>query len=87
MAPDGYILSSETVEFEIKSDGTIASVIMYNAPEETEEEIPEAVVTETVVVPDTASTASTIMYIVGAIIIIVGTGLVIKNVKKEEKTK
>lgn len=86
-APDGYILSSEIVEFEVKSDGTIISVIMYNAPEDAKEEPPETVVTETVVVPDTASTASTIMYIVGAIIIIVGTGLVIKNVKKEKETK
>ena len=55
--------------------------------EQVVEEVPEAIVTETVVVPDTASTASTIMYIVGAIIIIVGTGFVIKNVKAEKTNK
>lgn len=87
-APDGYILSTEVVEFEVKADGTVISVTMYNAPEEqVVEEVPEAIVTETVVVPDTASTASTIMYIVGAIIIIVGTGFVIKNVKTEKTNK
>ncbi len=33
IAPSGYILSTETIEFEIKSDGSVTSVVMYNAKE------------------------------------------------------
>ena len=32
IAPAGYKLSTETIEFEVKEDGTITSVIMYNEP-------------------------------------------------------
>ena len=32
IAPAGYKLSSETIEFEVKSDGSITSVVMYNEP-------------------------------------------------------
>ena len=31
IAPEGYQLSSETIEFEVKDDGSITSVVMYNA--------------------------------------------------------
>ena len=86
-APDGYQLSTETATFVVEADGKIKEVTMYNAPEEYEEEIPEPEVTETVIVPDTGSAASTIMYILGAVVIIVGTGLVIRNVRKEKQAK
>lgn len=85
-APDGYKLSSEVVEFEVIA-GKITEVLMYNAPEDSPEDIPEAVVTETVIVPDTASTASIVMYILGALIIIVGTVFVIRNARKEKTAK
>ena len=32
IAPDGYILSSETITFTVKDDGTIDTVVMYNTP-------------------------------------------------------
>lgn len=34
IAPEGYVLSTETVEFEVKSDGTVTKVVMNNKPEE-----------------------------------------------------
>lgn len=34
VAPEGYILSTETVEFEVKLDGTVTKVVMKNRPEE-----------------------------------------------------
>ena len=32
IAPEGYILSQETIEFEVKADGTVTNVVMYNDP-------------------------------------------------------
>lgn len=32
IAPEGYKLTTETIEFEVKKDGTITHVIMYNEP-------------------------------------------------------
>ena len=32
IAPKGYKLSTETIEFEVKEDGTITKVVMYNEP-------------------------------------------------------
>lgn len=34
IAPEGYVLSTETITFEIKVDGTITKVVMKNMPEE-----------------------------------------------------
>ena len=31
MAPEGYALTSESVEFTVKDDGTVSEVVMYNA--------------------------------------------------------
>ena len=33
-APEGYVLSTETIKFTVKEDGTIDTVVMYNTPEE-----------------------------------------------------
>ena len=60
IAPEGYKLSEETIEFEVKKDGTIDTVVMYNEPVETgvkiskqdittKEELPKA----TLVIKDT----------------------------------
>ena len=35
LAPEGYVLSSSTVEFTVKSDGTTTKVVMYNSKEKT----------------------------------------------------
>ena len=85
-APDGYKLSSEVVEFEVIA-GEITEVLMYNAPEDYVNPTPEAQVTQTVIVPDTASKASIIMYVLGALIIIVGTVFVVRNARKEKTSK
>ena len=34
-APDGYILSTEKKEFEVKEDGTVTSIVFYNEKQET----------------------------------------------------
>ncbi|MBQ8892773.1 MAG: Cys-Gln thioester bond-forming surface protein, partial [Bacilli bacterium] len=34
IAPNGYVLSSETISFTLKADGSVKSVVMYNAKEE-----------------------------------------------------
>ena len=33
IAPEGYVLSEETVEFTVKGDGTVTKVVMYNTKE------------------------------------------------------
>ena len=32
IAPEGYQLKTETIEFEVKEDGTVTEVVMYNSP-------------------------------------------------------
>ena len=34
IAPDGYVLSTETIEFEVKADGTTSKVVMKNTPKD-----------------------------------------------------
>ena len=34
IAPNGYVLSTETIEFTVKADGTVTNVTMYNAKKE-----------------------------------------------------
>ena len=34
IAPDGYKLSTETIKFTVKDDGSITTVVMYNAPKD-----------------------------------------------------
>ena len=54
IAPKGYVKSSETVTFEVKSDGTVASqVVMKNEPE--------------IINPPTGTTAIIIAWVVGLI--------------------
>lgn len=67
-APEGYVLSTEVITFEVKADGSVTSVIMNNAPE--------------VEVPNTASNVSIIVYILGIAGIVFGATMVIKKVKE-----
>ena len=41
IAPEGYQLKTETIEFEVKEDGTVTEVVMYNSPLEIPPENPE----------------------------------------------
>jgi len=79
VAPNGYILSDETITFTVKDDGSITKVVMYNTPDT--KEVPEEPKQE-VQVEDTASFKTMTSAILGLGIILVGLSLIIKN-KKE----
>lgn len=73
IAPDGYELSTETVEFIVKEDGTVdGDVIMYNKP-------------ETVEVPSTSSFKTITASLIGIIVIGLGSLIIYKNYKKNEE--
>ena len=61
-APDGYKLSSETIEFTVKDDGSVTSVVMYNS--------------KLVEVPITDLNVSLSTIVGAALMILIGTGLV-----------
>ena len=71
-APEGYVLSNELVEFEVKDDGSITEVIMYNDLE--------------VEVPDTLSSRSILLLFIGMIDIALGIGILL-YVKKNKATE
>ena len=65
-APNGYILSTETITFTVKADGTVdGDIIMYN--------------TKAVDVPITASSVSMLVYLIGILGGIFGFTKVVKN--------
>ena len=73
IAPDGYELSTETVEFTVKEDGTVdGMIIMYNKPEEVE-------------VPSTSSFKTITTSLIGLIVIGLGSMMIYKNYKKNEE--
>ena len=76
IAPEGYELSTETIEFEVKSNGEVTSVVMYNKKVTIPEEI-EVPITDTMIPP--------YMYVLGFGIIGAGAYLVVKYSKKENK--
>ena len=76
IAPEGYILSSETITFTVKEDGSITKVVMYNTPNS--KEVP---------VENTASFKTITSSLLGTIIIIAGGYIIFKNSKKKELTK
>ena len=73
-SPDGYVLSSEIITFKVKNNGVVTEVVMFNTPESVE-----------VIVPATGTDANKITYILGGLIIIIGSVLIYKNVKKEQQ--
>ena len=73
IAPEGYVLSTETITFTVKDDGTTTRVVMYNTPNS--KEIP---------VENTASFKTITSSLIGAIIIIAGVYIIFKNSKKKE---
>ena len=70
IAPKGYVVSEEKIEFTIKNDGTVDTVVMLNTP--------------IVDVPNTASTASIIASIIGIIAVIFGGWMIYNNVKTKK---
>lgn len=72
LAPEGYVLSSELVEFEVKDDGSITEVIMENDLE--------------VEVPDTLSSRSILLLVIGMFDIALGIGILL-YVKKNKATE
>jgi len=73
LAPEGYITSTETVEFTVKEDGTVdGEVVMYNEPEIIE-------------VPSTSSFKTITTTLIGLIIIGLGSTVIYKNYKKNEE--
>jgi len=74
IAPDGYILSKESIEFEVDEHGKVKDlVIMYN------ERIPD------VPVPKTSSFKTITTSLIGLITMAFGAIMVIKNYKKNEE--
>lgn len=68
VAPDGYVLAREAVEFEVLETGDKQTVVMYNTP-----------LTPT---PDTAFHVSTMLYVAALILGCAGIGMVYWNAKK-----
>lgn len=71
-APKGYVLNKEVITFEVKDNGEVTEVVMYNTPESTE-----------IIVPPTGLDSSSIAYILGGLIIAIGSVLIYKNAKKQ----
>ena len=73
LAPEGYELSTETVEFTVKEDGTVdGKVVMYNKP-------------ETVEVPNTSSFKTITTSLIGLLVIGLGSIVIYRNYKKNEE--
>ena len=67
VAPSGYVLSKETVEFEVKETGDIQTAIMYNMPK--------------VKVEDTSKNNSIIIYVIAIMLMIFGSSITIYTLK------
>jgi len=75
IAPEGYVLNKEIITFEVKNNGEVTEVVMYNTPE----------VTEVIEVPDTGSFTSNLTYVIGGLVILIGSVLIYRNAKKEQE--
>ena len=73
IAPDGYVLNEETIEFTVNEDGSVSTVIMYNAPSE--------VITE---VPATSSFKNSAYSLMGLLGIGFGSLVIYKKTKENE---
>lgn len=72
IAPDGYILSTETITFTVKEDGSITKVVMYNTPDGKEIEV-----------ENTGSFKTITSSLIGVIVIAAGAFIIFKNSKKQ----
>lgn len=71
IAPEGYILSTETITFTVKDDGSITKVVMYNSPN-----------TKDIPVENTASYKTITSSLIGIMIVMIGTVILVKTSKK-----
>ena len=70
IAPDGYILNTSVVDFEVLETGEVQTAVMFNS--------------KPVEVPNTSSNAIYI-YIIGGVLIVVGASIMIISKKKKKK--
>ena len=87
-APEGYILSKETISFEVKENNTTTTkVVMYNTKKEVpkkpepEPEKPK----EEIVVPSTGTKRTITSSIIGSILLIIGSIFITRNVKNKNE--
>ena len=78
IAPEGYVLSSETITFVVKEDGTTTKVVMKN---ERDKDNPP----EEIVVPSTGSYKSVTSSLIGGLIVIIGSVIITNNLKKKNE--
>ena len=76
IAPDGYILSEETVEFTVSEDGSMTKIVMYNKPE-----TPTEIVVN---VPKTSSFKNSAFSLIGILGIGLGSLVIFKKLKDNE---
>ena len=82
IAPNGYILSTETVTFTVKDDGSVTKVVMYNSPNS--KDLPSGNGGEEVPVESTGSYKTITSTVVGTLITFVGGIVLFKSSKKKE---
>jgi len=71
IAPEGYEINSESIEFEVKNDGTVTKVVMKDNP-----------LTPT---PDTAMDIPMVVYIAGGIILVCGIAIIYASVRTKKE--
>ena len=87
VAPNGYVLSNETITFTVKDDGTTTKVIMYNKPETPntpeQPDTPDTPSTpgKEITVENTGSWASTIPSVIGSLSLGAGAFTIIRKKK------
>lgn len=83
IAPNGYILSTETVTFTVKDDGSVTKVVMYNSPNS--KDVPSGNGGEEVPVENTGSYKTLTSTIIGSLIILAGGITLFKTSKRKDK--
>ena len=87
VAPNGYVLSNETITFTVKDDGTTTKVVMYNKPETPntpeQPDTPDTPSTpgKEITVENTGSWASTIPSVIGSLSLGAGAFTIIRKKK------
>ncbi len=83
IAPNGYILSTETVTFTVKDDGSVTKVVMYNSP--STKDLPSGNGGEEVPVENTGSYKTITSTVIGSLIILAGGITLFKTSKRKDK--